>query len=483
MENKGIHKAKNWQIALFALNNTSTNLWLVLLNFVAYYLTGYVGVTVVLATTVMTMMRIFDAITDPMVGYLVDKTNGKFGKNRPFMAIGNILLVFTTFLMFFTTHLLSERYRFIYFLCIYVVYIVGYTCQTVVTKSAQSCLTNDPKQRPTFGIYDGIYNAILFSAIPILVAQTLIPKYGGFTVGLFQEFWLYIAPVSVLFTWLAIIALKDKDRTEFFGIGKPVFITFKDYWDVLKHNRAIQMLVVSASTDKLAALMNSNAVVGVIIFGIVCGNYTLLASFTLYTTIPKILIMILGVKFIAQRLGQRKALLWGSWAGVMLNGLMIALFYVSDPTTLSLPGNEGFSGFSFFTVVFLLLFILAQGANGLAGTMVIPMTADCADYEVYRSGRYVPGLMGTLFSAVDKIVSSFGTALIGVLCASIGFTDQLPTVDTPYSNELKFIGLLMFAGFIIIGYLCNILSMKFYPLNKEKMEEIQEEIARIKEMS
>ena len=42
----------------------------------------------------------------------------------------------------------------------------------------------------------------------------------------------------------------------------------------------------------------------------------------------------------------------------------------------------------------------------IASSIVIPMTADCADYEVYRSGRYVPGLMGTLFSFVDKIISS-----------------------------------------------------------------------------
>lgn len=480
MENTGIHRAKTWQMALFALNNTSTNLWLVLLNFVAYYLTGYVGVAVVMATSIMTFMRIWDAITDPIVGYIVDKTDGKFGKNRPFMAAGNIVLVITTFLMFFTTHHLPEEFRFIYFLVIYLIYIIGYTLQTVVTKSAQSCLTNDPQQRPTFGIYDGIYNATLFALVPGFVAQHLVPKYGGFTAELFQELWIYIAPVTVIFTGLAIFALKDKDRTEFFGTGEPVKVTFKDYWDVLKNNRAIQMLVVSASTDKLAAIVTSNATVSVIIFGIICGNYKLLNTFNQYTLIPKILIMILGVKFIAQKLGQRKALLLGSWAGIILYGLLFGLFYVADPSTFSLPGAEGYTGLSFFTIAFLTLYILAQGANGLAGTMVIPMTADCADYEVYRSGRYVPGLMGTLFSAVDKIVSSFGSAFVGILCASIGFTEKLPQVDTPLTPELKFVGLVMFCGFIMFGYLCNVIAMKFYPLNKEKMEEIQSEIARIK---
>ena len=240
------------------------------------------------------------------------------------------------------------------------------------------------------------------------------------------------------------------------------------------------MLVVSASTDKLAAIVTSNATVSVIIFGIICGNSKLLNTFNQYTLIPKILIMILGVKFIAQKLGQRKALLLGSWAGIILYGLLFGLFYVADPSTFSLPGAEGYTGLSFFTIAFLVLFILGQGANGLAATLVIHMTADCADYEVYRSGRYVPGLMGTLFSAVDKIVSSFGSAFVGILCASIGFTEKLPQVDTPLTPELKFIGLVMFCGFIMFGYLCNVIAMKFYPLNKEKMEEIQSEIARIK---
>ena len=122
------------------------------------------------------------------------------------------------------------------------------------------------KQRPTFGIYDGIYNAVLLALVPGFVAQTLVPKYGGFTAELFQELWMYVAPLSIAFTWLAILALRTKDRTEYFGTGKPIRVTFKDYWDVLKNNRAIQMLVVSASTDKLALMVTSNATVQVIIF-------------------------------------------------------------------------------------------------------------------------------------------------------------------------------------------------------------------------
>ncbi|MGT2755566.1 MFS transporter [Streptococcus ovuberis] len=480
MQTTGIHRAKSWQIALFALNNTSTNLWLFFMNFIAYYMTGYVGVGVVLASSIIMGMRIWDAVTDPIIGYFVDKTDGQFGKNRPFMIVGNLILTLTTFLLVFTTHKLPEAARLPYFIAIYALYIIGYTFQTVVTKSAQTALTNDPEQRPTFGIYDGIYNTIMFASLPVLVSNVLVPKHGGFTVEMFQEYWFYIAPTAFLFTWLAVLGIASKDRHEYFGTGKPVKVTFKDYWEVLKNNRGIQMLVFAASTDKIAMQIKSNATVLVILYAIVAGNYGLQGAVAGYTTIPTILLMILGVRFVATRMGQKKALLLGSWGGILTNAALFALFYLADPKTLSFPGMEGFNGLTFFTIAFLFLWILESGFRSLAGTMVIPMTADCADYEVYRSGRYVPGLMGTLFSSVDKIVSSFATTIVGVLCSTIGFTEQLPTVDTPFSPELKFIGLFLVFGMMVLGNICNIIAMKFYPLTKEKMVDIQGEIARIK---
>ena len=125
------------------------------------------------------------------------------------------------------------------------VYIIGYTFQCVVTKSAQSCLTNDPKQRPLFSIFDGVYNTIVFALIPIFVSSYLVPKHGGFNLAFFHEFWCYVAATSGILTCIAIYCISSKDRLEYFGTGKVVKIGFKDYWEVLKNNRAIQMLVVA----------------------------------------------------------------------------------------------------------------------------------------------------------------------------------------------------------------------------------------------
>lgn len=119
----------------------------------------------------------------------------------------------------------------------------------------------------------------------------------------------------------------------------------------------------------------------------------------------------------------------------------------------------------------------------MAGTLVIPMTADCADYETYRSGKYVPGLMGTLFSFVDKLISSLGTTIVALELAAVGFAKVQPDQTTPLTPGLFWVGIISFCLIPIIGWLCNLVAMKFYPLTKEKMAEIQDRIAEIKAAS
>ena len=117
---------------------------------------------------------------------------------------------------------------------------------------------------------------------------------------------------------------------------------------------------------------------------------------------------------------------------------------------------------------------------GVGSDLGITMSADCADYEVYRTGKYVPGLMGTLFSFIDKMISSLASTFVALLFAAIGFKDQLPTQLTEYSDSIFWVTIVCFIGAPLIGWCFNIVSMKFYPLTKEKMEEVQVAIADIK---
>ena len=475
----GIHRVPLWRIGGFALNNTATNLYLFMMNYVAYYLTGFVGVAVVTASSFAMMMRIWDGVTDPFIGYVVDKTNGKFGKNRPFMIIGNVILAVMSFILFHVTHLLPENVavRYAFFIICAAIYYIGYTFQCVVTKSAQTCLTNDPKQRPLFSVFDAVYNTILFTVMAIFGAN-LGAKYGTYEdLGVFHELWLLVVITSAIFTLIAVISIAPKDRAEFFGTGEVVRVRLRDYWDTIKNNRAIQMLIVSASTDKLATSAKTSTVT-VVLFAVLAGNIKLQGSLTGLVSIPTVFLCIFAISTLATKLGMRKAMLIGSIGGIVANALLALLWMFGDPTTMS--NAEGGLNWGFFTIAYVLLSIAFGGFQGISGNIVIPMTADCADYEVYRSGKYVPGLMGTLFSFVDKLISSFAPMLVSICYAAIGFKETLPDLGVAYSNKLFYTTLALAYGSVIFGLACNIVAMKFYPLTKEKMEEIQVEIAAIK---
>ena len=475
----GIHRVPLWRIGGFALNNTATNLYMFLMNYVAYYLVGIVGVLMVTGSSFSMFMRIWDGVTDPFIGFVVDKTNGKFGKNRPFMVIGNSILFITSFILFHVTHMLPEStpIRFGFFIVVAAVYYVGYTFQCVVTKSAQSCLTNDPKQRPLFTCFDAVYNTALFAGFAAIGAN-IATNVGGYgTAEFFHRLWMIVAPLSLVFTAIAIISIWPKDRSEFFGTGKAVKVGLKDYWETLKGNRAIQMLVVSASSDKLATSAKT-ATVTVILYAIVAGENLLSGIITGMTSIPTMILSVLFVGSLATMLGQRKAMLIGSWGGIVANALLVCLWLFGNPQSMN-NGNGGLQ-MGFFAVALIGLTIIQGGFQGISGNIVIPMTADCADYEVYRTGKYVPGMMGTLFSFVDKVVSSFAPMIAGLLLAGIGFVDTVPDIDTPYSDSLLYVGVFLAYGIVILGLLCNLIALKFYPLTKEKMEEIQGKISEIK---
>ena len=90
----GMNRAKPYQLVLFPMNNGATNVYYILtMNFIAYYANGVLGLALMFATTMVTVMRLFDAVTDPIIGALIDRTNSKFGKFRPYMVIGNVIII------------------------------------------------------------------------------------------------------------------------------------------------------------------------------------------------------------------------------------------------------------------------------------------------------------------------------------------------------------------------------------------------------
>lgn len=166
-----------------------------------------------------------------------------------------------------------------------------------------------------------------------------------------------------------------------------------------------------------------------------------------------------------------------TWLSIVFSVAMGLLLVFGDPTKISLD-NIGF-----MTIAFILLYILTAGASGVSTGIATPMIADCADYELYLSGNYAPALMGTVFGFFDKVVSSFASTIVGYSVMAIGFKELFPQIDDPYTPAIFWIVMFLFIGIPIIGWIASLIAMKFYPLDQEKMIEVQAKIADMKKQA
>jgi len=484
-ENKNsnaVNRAKPYQLVLFPLNNGATNVYYVLvLSYIATFGSKVLALSMIFASVMVTGMRLFDAITDPIIGALMDRTNGKFGKFRPFMVIGNLIMAVSILVLYCLTPLIPATMmwaRYAVFVALYAVWVIGYTFQTSCTRSGQTVLTNDPKQRPLFTIFNTVGSLLGMGAMQFF-APILAKNYeGGYgSAGFFRM----LAPVgiviSILLTLLAVVGIWEKDQPKYFGIGgeKTEKLKVSEYVQIIKENKPMQRLMVAGAGCKLALSIATNTTVLCMLYGCMMGNYDgLYLPMMVLGYVFSVPFFLLTVRT-SQKKGQKASLMrYVSVALVCYVGVFVLLLLWKQDSaafSLSLLGEGGLS-INLYTVLFILLFGIGYGAYYATADMSIPMVADCSDYETYQSGKYIPGIMGTLFSLVDKLVSSLSATVVGVAVSFIGL-ESLPTQYDPYTPGMNVVVIVLFCVIPMVAWAATLIAMKGYSLTGEKMKEIQ----------
>ena len=484
-ENKNsnaVNRAKPYQLVLFPLNNGATNVYYVLvLSYIATFGSKVLALSMIFASVMVTGMRLFDAITDPIIGALMDRTNGKFGKFRPFMVIGNLIMAVSILVLYCLTPLIPATMmwaRYAMFVALYAVWVIGYTFQTSCTRSGQTVLTNDPKQRPLFTIFNTVGSLLGMGAMQFF-APILAKNYeGGYgSAGFFRM----LAPVgiviSIQLTLLAVIGIWEKDQPKYFGIGgeKTEKLKVSEYVQIIKENKPMQRLMVAGAGCKLALSIATNTTVLCMLYGCMMGNYDgLYLPMMVLGYVFSVPFFLLTVRT-SQKKGQKASLMrYVSVALVCYVGVFVLLLLWKQDSaafSLSLLGEGGLS-INLYTVLFILLFGIGYGAYYATADMPIPMVADCSDYETYQSGKYIPGIMGTLFSLVDKLVSSLSATVVGVAVSFIGL-ESLPTQYDPYTPGMNVVVIVLFCVIPMVAWAATLIAMKGYSLTGEKMKEIQ----------
>ncbi len=480
--NSGINRAKTYQLVLFPLNNGATNVYYVLvLSYIATFGSNVLSLGVLFASIMVTGMRVFDAFTDPIIGALMDRTNGRFGKFRPFMVIGNAVMAVSIILMYMLTPLIPAdmmSVRYLSFVLLYAVWVIGYTFQTSCTRAGQTVLTSDPKQRPLFTIFNTVGSLAGMGVMQFLapIIRANVADYSS------PSFYRILTPigitVSIVLTVLAIIGIWEKDRPEYFGIGgsRQEKVRVSEYIEIIRNNSPMKRLMIAGAGCKLALSIATNTTVLCMLYGSMMGSYdSLYLPMMILGYACSVPFFLLTVRT-SQKKGQRASLLkYVSLALICYVGVLILLLLWKEGVpsrNLSLFA-DGHLTVNLYTILFIIFFGVGYGAYYSTADMPIPMVADCSDYETYRSGKYIPGIMGTLFSLVDKLVSSLSATIVGIAVSVIGIS-SLPTAETPYSSGMNAVVIILFCVIPMVAWIATLIAMKGYILTGDKMRQIQE---------
>lgn len=452
--------AKPWRLALWPLANGANNMYIMLMVFVSYVAAGGYGIAVATAGLIATGSRIFDAITDPLCALISDRIPAKYGRVRIILGVGYIIMALSVLFIFHW----GVGGNIITYSLGYMVYILGYTLFNIGQNMGNPIITNEPQQRLKCGRWRTIFTQVAAVAVSVYMSNVLAPKYGGLAMGAFQEMCTMCVIVGAIMVVISMVAIAPYDKEENFVSKKSSRVGLKDCVNVLKHNKALWAFIAAASSDKLALQAASQSAITTMVFGIVIGNYKFNGNLNMIALIPSILLAIYASKLKGKGDTKSTLIKW-TWVAIVLAVVMVAFMVVGDPTQISVS--------PIYTLVFLVLYCLYNGAKVVTSMCNGCMVPDVVDYEMYLSGQYMPATVSAVYTFVDKLISSLATTVVGLGVAAVGYVTVMPQPGDACTTPIFWMAMFLWMGLPILGWLCTQVAMKFYPLDKEMMQKVQ----------
>jgi len=384
--------------------------------FLMYYFTdvakisaGYVGVVFLAA-------RFIDAITDPLMGMIVDNTRTKYGKFRPWIIIGTFVNAFVLVALF-STHMLDGPLLYIYAAAVYILWGITYTIMDIPYWSMIPALSDSRPEREKLVVWPRIFAS---------VAWFVIGAYGLKMVGFFGEtegdgFFNLAIIIAMFFMFSAVVmfyrvqeAVQTKSTLDKF--------TARDAWQIISSNDQLKALIATVLCFQIA-----NMVIGgfaIYYFQYALGNVELFATYMMAAGGAEIVGVFIS-PWLARLIDRRH--LWSiACALPVLSSLLLLSMNMTS------PGNT--------------VFIVAAGISlrlgvGLQNVYQTVMLADVVDYGEHKTGMRSESIIFSIQTMLVKTAGALGGFITGVGLALIGYVpDQLQSDDTVYGLQVLMIG-------------------------------------------
>lgn len=458
-------KAKLWQIILYSCSALIGMSVYTLIGFANYSASVGFGISTAVVGIILTGTRIFDGVTDPLLAFIFDRVNTRFGKLRILIISGFFIEAIALLAIF--KWLPGKGFGVVMFTVLYIIYVIGYTVINMTTQTIPAILSNDPKQRPTISVWTTAFNYLIPMGLSILLNVIMLPMFGGTYniefLSAASTICLFIALIGLV---LVVIGISPIDKSENFkGLKvEKEKLKIKDMIEVFKNDKPLQAYIISASSDKLAQVTASQSIITVMLMGIIIGNMGLGTMLSVIGMFPSILFAIYGARY-AGKYGNLQTI--KNWTKYCIGLALVSLifFIVIDPTKIAQMG--------LITGIYVLLTLVLNGAKMCVTTANTAFMADIIDYELDRSGRFIPAVVTGTYSFIDKIISSFGATIAAGSVALIGYTATMPQPGDPSTPQVFWLTMFLYFVLPILGWICTLIAMNRCDLDKEKMKAVQ----------
>lgn len=439
------HKIGLGKMLLWQANGASVAIQVVLLSALQLYCTNALGLSAGLVGALLMGSKIVDAVTDLCAGYIVDRTNTKIGRGRPYdlCVIG---LWFTTWLLFSVPESLSLVVK-----CIWIVVCYALT-QSVFRTFLGAAGTvymvrafNDEQKYVKLNSIGGLivtFCVVIFNVImPGLQAKVLSSAPG------WSRLVACIAIPLAILGMMRFFFIEEKYDVD--G-GESEQIKIKDIITLFKTNKNIY----SVCFLRFVAALGGGISVSSYYFLYVVKNLELLGIMSFFSILPMITMLLYPV-------------LMKKLSVVKLIQMACLLTLISGPLTFIAKDN----------MVLLIIGGFFAGAATLPisymyGLLII----DCADYNEWQGRPRMEGTMGAVTGFADKVGSAFSSFLGGILLTLAGFDGTLTVQSDSVVLMIRFLNAFIPTIFMVLASL----TLHFYKLDKLKPQ-ITKELTEIRE--
>lgn len=449
----------------------SSMFWKIFGMYLLFFYTKVFGISPAAVGTMLLVTRVYDSVTDPLMGIIADRTQTRWGKYRPYLLWFAIPFALIGVLTFYTPNL-GETGRLVYAYITYTLMMTVYTAVNVPYASLLGVMSSNPRERNMLSSYR-MFFAFIGSFITFMLLQPLVDFFTGIfnpqpdAVELLAEStsiseeplgWVCaVAVIGVICAFLFFLCFKwTRERVK--PVNEEQNTSIKQDLRNLAKNSPWWILMGSG----LAALLFNAIRDGVALFyfaDYIQFSYKMpyfgWTMATIYLLVGQAANMV-GVALAAplsNKYGKKKTYM----TAMAIAAVLSVFFFALTPDQI---------------VWILILQALISVCAGYVLPLLWSMYADIVDHQELKTGRRATGLIFSSSSMSQKMGWALGAALTGWLLAWFGYNQEVAA-----QSEQAIYGVrLMISWLPAISCVLAVIGMAFYPLSEKKVREITEEL-------